>query len=121
VRKYKVTYDVKVVPEGVGRDELRAQGRGGCDNLVLISIVGTPCAPEPISFALGSWSGDKRNDELKGLDANQLFQVWEVMAAVLAENPDLSPGRREVVKLVLDLGRTARGLARPEEPDVEGD
>lgn len=79
---YRVTYDVKSHP-GISKEELQKASLGGCDSLVLISIVRDDPSPDPFagakSFAVVSLDGHAG----KPCRSAELFQAWAAMAEEL--------------------------------------
>lgn len=111
--KYNITYKVNHHPDGLTKEQLNEMGDdelGACDNIILISLMGTPGKKENLSTMFVSRTSD--DDEL---DANQMFTIWSVWTAALAGDETLSPGRRAMCQSVLDAIRQAMGIT-PKKP-----
>lgn len=103
-RKYKIGY--RVVTGEKTREELRAADLGGCDALIVHSIIFTDDGG--LSYQLVTHDG--RTDDDLGVD--EVFKAWMFMAKRLADDPTLGEGRRALARLVFEEVRTAILRAR---------
>ena len=98
-QKYRITYTAVPHPEGISKSEVREQGLGGCDCLLIASILGQPGGPGGLDVEFGSLNGFKGWGE--GLDPMQEFNIFSMFAHRLAD--DLPPGRpREICQDAFD-------------------
>jgi hypothetical protein len=86
--KYHVSYDIKAHKEGRPADEIMEGDRGGCDAIILHSIL----FPEDGSYSHVLISLDGRTG--RPLDSMEIFKAWTMMAHEIAAREDLEPGRR---------------------------
>jgi len=93
---YKIAYNVKC-----GRfteSELRKNDLGGCDAIIIHSIL-----------FLEDGSRDQiiisSNEEDDSLSSLELWKSWVMMAAKLLERKDLSTGKRIICKKVFDAAK----------------
>lgn len=56
-QKYRITYTVIPHPEGISKSEVREQGLGGCDCLLIASILGQPGGPGGLDVQFASLNG----------------------------------------------------------------
>lgn len=101
MKRYKVTYDVKVDEKGLTKDELLSLDRGGCDSLIVISQL----YPEDGSYsqAVASVNGETGEP----VDENEVWKAWTAMAHSLMESSELSEGRKAICKLVHEMVKKA--------------
>jgi hypothetical protein len=92
-RRYKVTYSLAHHPDGLTGKQIRALSgdHGGCDAVLVISVMGEHGKPDPYSVGAMSIRGGTG----KPMPSAELFALWSVMANALAEDPNLEPSRRE--------------------------
>jgi hypothetical protein len=93
--RYRITYKFQHHPDGV-TEEAIAEGWGGTDSLFAVSIMGRPGKPEPLSLAFLSRDGFTGQP----LTPSDVFQIWAMLASVLAESPELPPGKRTMCSYV---------------------
>jgi hypothetical protein len=92
-QKYRITYNADCHPEGIPKSEVIKQGIGGCDCLLIASILGQPGGPGGLSVQFASLNGFKGSGV--SLDPMQEFNIFGMFAHYLME--DLPPGRpREI-------------------------
>ncbi len=112
--KYHITYSIDHHPEGLTKDEVVKKADGGdlgaCDSIILISMMGTPNKKEGLSTIIVSRTKDDGE-----LTPDQMFTVWSVWTAALAEDKNLSPGRRALCQGVVETIRAALGIKLPED------
>ena len=63
--KYHMSYDMAVHPEGVTKEYLQSNGLGGCDDLVVISIVQEEDGT--VGYACLGWDGIKNEGDRKSV------------------------------------------------------
>jgi len=91
--KYKITYKIDHHPEGLSREQLaEMEDVGACDNIILILVMGTPGNNEALSTVIVSRTGDGDAE----LTPNQMFTLWSVWTSGLANEEELSPGKRSI-------------------------
>lgn len=100
--KYNITYDVKYHPEGVEAEDLMAADLGGCDNLIVHSIIGTPGADEQLSVLTVSMSNNDGE-----LTPEQQFTVWVLWAEALRARLPADSGRGLLCANVVNTVRSA--------------
>lgn len=81
MKTYRLSYSVKNHDPGVPGDWLKERNLGGCDHLVLASIIGRPGANEPCSIAFLSLDGETGGP----VSVDALFHVWVHLAKAIAE------------------------------------
>jgi len=108
--KYKITYKIDHHPEGLTKEAARelaeSTGIGACDNIILISLMGTPGKKETLSTIIVSRTGEDDGE----LTDEQMFVVWSVWTAALADSKTLSSGKRELCSAVIATVRAALGI-----------
>ena len=94
-RRYPLTYRIDPRPDKPTLDQVRADGLGACDAILLASIIrGSDGA---LSYAFPSLDGATSGP----LSATDCFKVWVVLAHYLATDvQDLGDGRRTLALLV---------------------
>lgn len=92
--RYPVRYKVDFRRQGWTRAELGDDG--GCDKLILISIMDSPVGGRSeMVFGKDGITGDT-------IDDTELFKSWVMLANRLKDSEDLSPGGREVARLAFE-------------------
>ncbi len=90
--KYKIAYSVELT-DGATEEELSHYqldpGVGGCDCLVIASIIGQPGGPGSLSTAIITVDGHTKKD----LTPEQQFQIWNTWAQALVEQLPKGPRR----------------------------
>src|SRR4051812_21388254 len=103
-RRYKLSYDVKHDTSGFTKEDLQREGRGGCDALIVHSII----RPADGSYSLASLSID--GDHGGEVTIDEVFKVWTMLASTLADCDALTPGKRTLCQHVITAVREAMGL-----------
>lgn len=96
---YKLTYDARVEDPPVTREQIEKVGRGGCDAVVILSML----YPDDGSFSLAVVSLDGRTGEQ--IEDKELFKAWWLLASRLGESETLDPVRRMLAKTSFELIR----------------
>jgi hypothetical protein len=113
--RYPVSYEVSFSETGFSKEDLDAKGRGGCDALILFSIMrgNDRCEPfeGPKSFAIVSCDGRAG----QSVPTAELFQAMSHLASFISEQPDISPDARGACYRILDEHRRLIGLEK--QPD----
>lgn len=103
--KYRLRYKLDPARHptagGWTKEELLAEGFGGCDAVIMHSLLFPPDG----SLRVMTVSCDGRTGE--DLDVNQLFKAWFLLAKQLSERKDLSPQKREFANMVYEMIRQA--------------
>ncbi len=110
--KYKVKYNVKYNPEGFDAEELRQEGWGGCENLVLLPVMGIPGGNTGLDVVAITFS-DTNGD----IPPTQLFPIWVTWTNILAE---IMPegGRKQFLKQCVDTVKKAINVTISESEKV---
>ena len=96
--KYPVTYKIEHHKEGLTKKEIEDAGLGGCDSVVLVSIM----KDKGVSYMTLSMDGQTGEN----LTPEDIFRVWAVWAHVLSEHlPD--GGRKELCYAVHEAVKAA--------------
>ena len=100
-RRFPLTYELRAEDPPLTADEIMAMGRGGCDAMILLSML----YPADGSFSLLVVSKDGRTgDEVT--DA-EIFKCWAMLAKRLADSSTLSPNKRELARTLWEVWREA--------------
>ncbi len=109
IRKgYPITYRIDRHDPPMPKEEVKAQGLVGCDNLVLVSIIGTPGDNHPLSTATVTAAGTgplQPDGSWPELEPVQRWQVWVMMADGLAEQLGDDP-RATICRFVIETTRS---------------
>lgn len=107
--KYKVTYSIESHANGVTKEEISKMSshHGGCDAVVIISIMGTPGNGEPYSTLVISQRGTDGE-----ITDEELFKVWTRLTDRLGRSETLAEGKRSFCKAVMDEIRSIVLAAR---------
>jgi len=100
--RYHLSYTLESHPDGITKEELRAQKRGGCDALMLMASIITP--PDG-SLSVQFFSMDGRTGE--ELPDSEWFKIWSMMSKRLAESKTLGEGRKLLAEAVWKTIRDA--------------
>jgi len=95
--KCKLKYDVR--PGDYNSEELKDAGVGGCDGLLIYSII----YPDDGGMSIEIVSIDGRTD--KALNANEIFKCWAMTASALKDDETLSKGKRALLKATHEIIR----------------
>jgi len=79
--RYKIAYQVELPENGITKEELAERRVGGCDCIVVASIIGRPGGPGGLSTVIVSLDGFTGGD----LTPEQQFQIWSTWAHALME------------------------------------
>ncbi len=101
--KYHITYHLEHHPDGLERCDIDPNKVGACDNIVMLSIMGTPGEAETLSVAAVSLAG-KTGERMT---RRQEWVAWTVWTASLANAKDLSEVPRALCRHVADILREA--------------
>lgn len=105
--KYGVKY--KLETGSFEGEDLKKEGAGGCDALVLCSIMREGKEPHegPVSFAFFSVDGREHGpiNQAPSITDEQLFEVWASLAHVISEKTCLT-WQREIASQVLNTVRS---------------
>lgn len=95
---YRLSYALRVNDPPLTAEQARAQVAefGACDAVILMSIL----FPADGSYSLAVLSKDGRSKDGAPLSGNELFMAWMLWAHNLKDDPDLSPGRRQLVGMI---------------------
>ena len=108
--KYYITYLIERHPSGLSQEEVMGLTKdkdiGACDNIILISLMGTPGKNEGLSTIITSMTGEDDGE----LTDDQMFIVWAVWTAALAKSKTLSLSKRDLCKAVHYTIRSALGV-----------
>lgn len=111
MKRYNITYKIDHHPDGLTREQVtEMEDVGACDNIILISLMGTPNKNEGLSTIIVSRTHDDGE-----LTPDQMFTVWAVWSAILAEDKNLGPGRRALCQQVVSTIRAALGITLPKD------
>lgn len=116
-REYRcpVAYTVQFSEEGFTKQDLKDRQMGGCNALIVISIMRDNDKAEPFeggkSFQIASTDG-RRGQEVP---TAEYFQAMVHLANYVSEQPDVDPGMREVCWAIVDAHRAMIGLVK--QPD----
>lgn len=109
--RYTTTYAINLHPDGITRDEI-GEDQGACDSLVVLSIIGTPGGPGPLSVATVSYFEGTAED----IPPDRLFNVWFMWTFALKDK--LSPGNEKAfLEAITDALGEAKLRARTERND----
>jgi len=101
---YGVRYTVET--GGFEKEELRKAGDGGCDALILCSIVREGNDPHEggVSFCWFNIDGREHGPAEDALEipGTQLFQAWSLWAKDLSEREDLPLWQRKILQNAFD-------------------
>lgn len=95
-QKYRITYTVIPHPEGISKSEVREQGLGGCDCLLIASILGQPGGPGGLDVQFASLNGFRGHGV--SLDPMQEFNIFSMFAHYLAEELPSGSRPQEICK-----------------------
>lgn len=113
--RYRVAYHVQFSEEGFTKQQLVDMKMGGCNALVVISIMRDNAANDPFegakSFQIASTDG-RRGQEIP---TREYFQAMTHLANYISEQPDVPEGMREVCWAIVDAHRSLIGLVK--QPD----
>lgn len=105
--RYHITYRVDAHPEGLTREEVEAKGDiGACTAVLIASLIYPPDG----SFGCMFVSEDGRTEE--DLAAGEIWKIWSLLAAHLAEREDLADAKRDFCRDVWETISTAVRRAR---------
>jgi hypothetical protein len=106
--KYRIKYDFKQESGEFSAEELKKEGKGGTDCLILASML----HPEDGSYSQGYMSFDGRKGGAE-MSANDEFKFWILMANSLMNKSGLAPGKKALVTDVWETFRLAMLAAGP--------
>ena len=97
-KKYNIKY--KIEKGTFTKEEIRKEDAGGCDNVILISVMGTPLNKEVMSIQPIPISGTE-----KELDADQIFEILNgALCGLQNIKEKLHPNNQEI--LLSNLNKT---------------
>lgn len=106
--KYHVTYDAKMHPEGVAKEDIPA-GHGACDELLIVSVIHDASGASSTLF-----SG---HNGIKSAPADDAawFHAWTLMAKNLSESKTLPAAARTLCGIVFENIKHAVVAAKKKE------
>lgn len=87
-RRYKIAYRLEYNLDGMTKEELLEKNLGGCDAIVVISVVRP--SDGSLSTVIASLDGNT-SEEMPG---DELFKAWIMMAKKLSESKTLGPNKK---------------------------
>lgn len=102
-RRYPLSYALEVEDPPLTAEELLATDRGGCDAVLLASIVYPPDGS--LSILIHALDGRTK----VSMTDKEIFKCWALMAKRLAASKTLDDGRREFAALTWEA--FIKGLA----------
>jgi len=97
---YKLLYDITVEEKGVLKKDI-PEGMGACDALLISSVI----YPADGSFSINFISVDGQTNTDMTFD--ELFKIWAIMANMLSEHKNATPGKAALCNQVFDVIRAA--------------
>lgn len=89
---YKIKYDI--TPGAFSKEELKASGLGGCDQVLVCSVIDNPDGS-------GSYAWISKNGHTQGeMKAYKKLQCLSILAKELSEDEELGPGAREFCETI---------------------
>jgi hypothetical protein len=96
---YPITYSVDYHDPPLTKEQVLASAAGGCDAILLISVVGGRSgASEGSSHAFIGRDGRGGDGDI---NIEEWFKAWAMLAATLAESTELGPGKRRLCAEVI--------------------
>ncbi len=114
-QKFLLRYDVEAHPNGVAKSEVLKRGGGWTDAILIASVVYPPDGSLSIAFL----TKDGRTD--KNMEPLEMFKVWALLAASLAEMEGLGQAKRSLCLSVHEAVKSAvlkarkKGIQKTEE------
>jgi len=104
--KYKMKYSLKTERGEFDVEDVKASDMGGCDSILMISVI----YPDNGSLSVQMYGEDGRTGEM--MNDHEMFKVFSMMAARLAQSPELDEGRKFIVESTMDLTRKMMGITK---------
>lgn len=94
-KSYKIEYEVTMHPKGIDRELLEDRGTGGCDSIVIFSLIYPKeggCSMHPLG----------RNGETGDYDPEEMFKAWAMYASIGKADENLPEWQKKICKDVHD-------------------